>query len=83
MTRGKTREMNVTDSYWQFYQKYMAEKEVNVAKAWNAIIAIATSHHSHLIRNIILNLTWKNELKAVGRAFATIWNTKKRESRNL
>jgi hypothetical protein len=48
---GKTRAMNVTDSYWQFYQKYLADKEMNIAKAWNAIIASAAQHHSHLIRN--------------------------------
>jgi len=49
--KGGTRKMTVTDSYWQFYQKHIADKETHVAKAWNAIITIATAHHSHLIRN--------------------------------
>jgi hypothetical protein len=49
--KGGTRPLGVMDSYWQFYQKYLTEKDMHVAKAWNAIIAIAAQHHSHLIRN--------------------------------
>ena len=46
--KGGTRPLGVMDSYWQFYQKYLTEKDMHVAKAWNPIIAIAAQHQKSL-----------------------------------
>jgi len=45
----KGQQLDPTNVFWQYHQKYENERDVSVQRAWNAILAITKAEHRHLI----------------------------------